>query len=320
MQNPGEVLEKLPPKHQKEQAALVASYKAFYKKWHFQLRSGFGLLMYGFGSKKALLEDFATTVLADGPVVVVNGYLPVVRMKNVVFTIASALWEENCAHASGSAKRRKSIAGQPLLTQTLEDLLTFLQEKSESDCVYVIVHNIDGPGVRDDDIQRTLALVAACPCVRFVASVDNVNAPLLWDKQMANTQFNWWWHHTPTYDHYSVEGIYLPVHLAAGGSLETIKSASLVLRSLTPNAQSVFKTLADFQLAHPEDQGLSLHQLYTSCRDQFLVSSELTLRAHLTEFKDHELVRWRRGHDGQDCLFIPLTVDALSKLLQDVYQ
>jgi origin recognition complex subunit 2 len=63
--------------------------------------------------------------------------------------------------------------------------------------------------------------------------------------------------------------------------------------------------------------GLAFHRLYTACREQFLVSSELTLRAHLTEFKDHELLNWRRGLDGQDCVYIPLPLDALTKLLED---
>jgi len=64
--------------------------------------------------------------------------------------------------------------------------------------------------------------------------------------------------------------------------------------------------------------GLAFHRLYTACREQFLVSSELTLRAHLTEFKDHELLNWRRGLDGQDCVYIPLPLDALTKLLEDL--
>ena len=46
------------------------------------------------------------------------------------------------------------------------------------------------------------------------------------------------------------------------------------------------------------DAGLPLNRLYTVCREQFLVSSEVTLRAHLTEFKDHELLKFRRGSDG----------------------
>jgi hypothetical protein len=39
--------------------------------------------MYGFGSKKQLLEDFASTTLTDFTVVVINGYLPSVNLKQV---------------------------------------------------------------------------------------------------------------------------------------------------------------------------------------------------------------------------------------------
>jgi len=40
--------------------------------------------MYGFGSKKVLLEDFASTTLTDFGVVVINGYLPSVNIKQVL--------------------------------------------------------------------------------------------------------------------------------------------------------------------------------------------------------------------------------------------
>ena len=46
-------------------------------------RCGFGLLMYGFGSKKALLEDFASTALTECGVLVINGYLPWINLKQV---------------------------------------------------------------------------------------------------------------------------------------------------------------------------------------------------------------------------------------------
>ncbi|XP_040945363.1 origin of replication complex subunit 2 isoform X5 [Gossypium hirsutum] len=63
------------PKHQNDVANLINSYKSLYPKWVFDLRCGFGLLMYGFGSKKSLIEDFASTALADHSVVVINGLL-----------------------------------------------------------------------------------------------------------------------------------------------------------------------------------------------------------------------------------------------------
>ena len=39
--------------------------------------------MYGFGSKKKLLEDFAGSELRDGAAVVVHGYLSNVNVKHV---------------------------------------------------------------------------------------------------------------------------------------------------------------------------------------------------------------------------------------------
>lgn len=39
--------------------------------------------MFGFGSKKALIEDFASTALTDYSVIVINGYLQSVNIKQV---------------------------------------------------------------------------------------------------------------------------------------------------------------------------------------------------------------------------------------------
>jgi origin recognition complex subunit 2 len=110
-------LAEIPPKHEEEVEALARSYKEQYHKWLFELRfrpknlqhkcnlgntlaksccklervidelfhcrCGFGLLMYGFGSKKQLLEDFASTTLTDFTVIVINGYLPSINLKQV---------------------------------------------------------------------------------------------------------------------------------------------------------------------------------------------------------------------------------------------
>ncbi|KAK6946373.1 Origin recognition complex, subunit 2 [Dillenia turbinata] len=81
---------------------------------------------------------------------------------------------------------------------------------------------------------------------------------------------------------------------------------------------NLFKALADYQLAHPDEEGMPVNNLYAICRERFLVSSQLTLNSHLTEFEDHELVKTRRHSDGQDCLFIPLPTEALGKLLSEL--
>lgn len=83
---------------------------------------------------------------------------------------------------------------------------------------------------------------------------------------MARNQFKWLWLHTPTYATYKVEGTCVPLLLTAGAATKSARSAILVLRSLTPNAQSVFRVLGEFQISHPDDQGMKgfgwLHVTY----------------------------------------------------------
>ncbi|KAF6147335.1 hypothetical protein GIB67_023437 [Kingdonia uniflora] len=305
-------------KHEKEIISLTNSYKSLYTKWAFELRCGFGLLMYGFGSKKSLIEDFASSALTDYAVIVINGYLQSINLKHVVIAMAEVLWDQ-------LKTKRKTSTGNlcktkpPFSSQSMEDGLAFLDESqaNESDCIVcVVVHNIDGPGLRES--QQHLARIASCSHVRMVASIDHVNAPLLWDKKMVHTQFNWCWYHVPTFSPYNIEGVFFPLILAYGGTTQNAKTATIVLQSLTPNAQSVFKVLAEYQLSHSDEEGMPINNLYSICRERFLVSSQVTLNSHLTEFKDHELVKTRRHSDGQDCYYIPLSPEALEKLIQEI--
>ncbi|CAA0832747.1 Origin of replication complex subunit 2 [Striga hermonthica] len=245
------------PKHEKEIDDLLRSYKNSYSEWATVLRCGFGLLMYGFGSKKALLEDFAANALTDYSVVVINGYLQSINLKQVAITLAELLWEQlKMKQKSGSL-----IKNQPFNTRSMDDLILFLDGPHlEDECfVCILVNNIDGPGLRDSEAQQYLARLAACSHILMVASIDHVNAPLLWDKKMVHTQFNWYWYHVPTYAPYKIEGMFFPLVLTHTGSAQNVKTASIVLQSLTPNAQSVFKLLVDHQLAHPDEEGKWLH-------------------------------------------------------------
>ena len=44
--------------------------------------------------------------------------------------------------------------------------------------------------------------------------------------------------------------------------------------------------------------GISFMELYSKCRAEFLVASDLGLKAQLTEFFDHKLLRKKKGRDG----------------------
>lgn len=63
----------------------------------------------------------------------------------------------------------------------MDDLIAFLDGTNLVDSesfVCVLVHNIDGPGLRDPETQQYLARIAACSNIRVVASIDHVNALL----------------------------------------------------------------------------------------------------------------------------------------------
>ncbi|VDN33954.1 unnamed protein product [Dibothriocephalus latus] len=107
-----------------------------------------------------------------------------------------------------------------------------------------------------------------------------------------------------------------------------------VMTSLTQNAREIYRLLAEFQLQAIEEavqrrktstrgkkskeveepvvQGMPLEELYWRCRDAFLVNSEVTLRAQLTEFKDHKL-----SPDGTELLKIPMDKESLKEVLQN---
>lgn len=74
-----------------------------------------------------------------------------------------------------------SKAQQPFNSRSMDDLLAFLNgpHVDDKDCfICILVHNIDGPGLRDSETQHYLARLAACSHIRVVASIDHVNAPL----------------------------------------------------------------------------------------------------------------------------------------------
>lgn len=98
----------------------------------------------------------------------------------------------------------------------------------------------------------------------------------------------------------------------------TRRGAATVLRSFVQNARKVFAVLAESQLDDPKAGGISFHTLFRMCRERFLVSNEGGLKALLTEFRDHELIKTRAGADGVELLYAPMQPDALKAVLEEM--
>jgi origin recognition complex subunit 2 len=320
-----DLLAALPERNAAAKAAQAARLRARFGEWWLQLRAGFSILLYGFGSKRDLLSRFAREWAADGACLAVDGLTPGLTAKGVL------AW-------AAALARRVPPAG--LRGKDPEELLRMVDaEGAAGRRLYLIVHNLDGPGLRDAAGQRLLARLAALPAVHLAASVDHVNAPLLWDLQTRD-RFAWAWHHAPTFAPYAreVATAAVPSLLAprgAGGGA-TRASAAVVLLSLSATARDVFRVMAEAQLGDGGDVGgggsagpgaaaaaaaagaLSFQRLFAACRERFLVSNEAALKGFLSEFTDHGIMRARRpAGGGADVLVVPLPVGELRALLEE---
>ncbi|XP_030628751.1 origin recognition complex subunit 2 [Chanos chanos] len=282
---------------------LNKKHEKHFSKWMLQLQLGFNILLYGLGSKKSLLERFRIAMLADCFHLVVNGFFPSITLKSILNAITGEVLEHQ-----GSF--RTPMDQIDFITKTL---------KEDPDThIYLIIHNIDGPMLRGEKTQQALGQLASIPNLHLLASIDHINAPLAWD-QSKMSLFNWLWYETTSYLPYSEETSYENSLLVQQTGALALSSLTHVLRSLTPNARGIFRLLAEFQLENkdnPSYTGLSFQDFYQRCREAFLVNSDITLRTQLTEFRDHKLIRTKKGADGVEYLLIPVDTGTLTDFLE----
>ncbi len=293
--------------------ALYKEYVNLYPYWLHVLANGYNVLLYGLGSKKRLLDDFRNKHLATSCHFVVNGFFPGLTMKKILNTLSSDLLEH-----TGSFKNL--IDQAMFICGKLENKHVANADQGSPKKLFIIVHNIDGPMLRGDTAQTVLSLLAQSPAIHLLASIDHINAPLNWDQRKLS-KFNWLWHDVTTFEFYRDETSYENSLLVQQSGGLALSSLTHVTKSLTPNARGIFELLVKYQLEHKGDKeglyiGMSFHDCYRRCREKFLVNSDMTLRAQLTEFRDHKLVRSKKGQDGVEHLLIPIDNGILKEFLE----
>ncbi|RKO85866.1 origin recognition complex, subunit 2, partial [Blyttiomyces helicus] len=301
-----------PPKHTAEIATLTSTLTSLFPQWAFEVSRGFNLLFYGYGSKRTLLNKFARAHLAGGenPLIVVNGFFPAVTIKKVMASVISDV--------VGHTGPAGSLAAQVSRTAAY-----FASPHRTNRNLTLLIHNIDGIALRSDAAQATLSALAAIPAIRIVASIDHINAPLLWDA-VTSARFDWVWHNATTFAPYAVETGFETSLLVKGGAARS-RGVEHVLRSVTATARTVFRMLAEHQIAAERDKarptasadaGMPYDTLLQRVLAGFVLSNEQTLKSHLSEFKDHEIVMPRRTKDGTDLLHVPFDAATLETILE----
>ncbi|KAG6855875.1 hypothetical protein H0H87_009829 [Tephrocybe sp. NHM501043] len=322
-----------------------------------ELAEGFNLLMYGFGSKRRVLNKFATQYCSKhGHVVIANGFQPEFTLKDLLASIE---------HIPGILDTDLTSTTPETQSKRIYD---FFAASGPKRPLYLIIHNIDAAPLRAPKAKSCLALLALNPRIHLVASVDHINAPLLFSASEASARkpdadapppsvprrgFAWLWHDLTTLEPYDFELAFVDRTSPAGahgggprkktdalaaqgaGAATITETAALhVLASVTQKAKKLFALIGSKQLESIKESGLEgagdrdLQQfgigydiLFTVARDDFIATNDTAMRSLLGEFRDHGLVVSAQGTAGAgEVLWIPLRKERLVAVLASLNQ
>ncbi|XP_065092456.1 origin recognition complex subunit 2 [Ochlerotatus camptorhynchus] len=290
--------------HQKAIQELHDEYEGYFTKWLFLMNEGYNILLYGLGSKRNLLQAFHRKVLANQPVIVVNGFFPTLTVKDILEAITCDVLDLS-VHSANFHE----------LVDIIEEEFSYLPDTH----LFLIVHNLDGTMLRNSKAQNILARLAKIDNIHLLASIDHINTPLIWDSsKLSYYNFSWW--DVTTMLPYSDETAFENSLLVQNSGALALSSMKNVFQSLTSNSRGIFLAIVRHQLVNkgnPHYPGMPFKELYSNCREAFLVSTDLALRAQLTEFTDHKLVKVKRTVDGAENLLIPIGAGLLQQFVEE---
>jgi len=264
-----------------------------FPQWSFELAQGFGLCLYGYGSKRRLLHRFATYLSShyaaaqgssENRMVVINGYVRTLNIREILATVGTAI---DPKHKLGS--------GTP--TAIVQNLLSLLSTTPLQDVnVTLIINSLDAPPLRKTATQSVLAQLASHPRIRLACSVDTPDFPLLWDSGLRSS-FNFVFHDCTTFAPFGPAEIDVvdEVHELLGRTARRAggkEGVVFVLRSLPENAKNLFRLLVtEVLVAMDEDGGgggadgpsVEYRMLYNKAVEEFICSSEMAFRTLLKE-------------------------------------
>ncbi|KAF8476160.1 origin recognition complex subunit 2-domain-containing protein, partial [Kalaharituber pfeilii] len=317
--------------HEDERQMLLDIHRENFGQWAFELSQNFNVMVYGYGSKRKLLMEFAKKIWSPKNfVVVVNGHVPTLTTRDILSTIFTTIL---------GADHGRKLGSNP--NDMLDNLLSLLNGEDEDDDIRdtfphdaritLIIHSLDGEALRGERHQAVLARLASHPRISVVASIDHIRAPLLWDSAKAS-QFNFLWHDATTFVPYSVGEASVEDSIKMGGSGRAggTKGVKYVLASLPQNAKDLYRILVSHQLQAMEEDGgggnevageqygVEYKVLYQMGIEEFICSNDMAFRTLLKEFHDHQMVTSRRDLQGTEILWAPFRKEELESILEDI--
>ena len=302
---------------------LLAYQEKKFEQWELELEEGFNILLYGYGSKRRLINRFVTRTLSRvGHCVVVNGHFPHLGIRDVLSQIEDTLGIPQDILVPAAAITPLDRSAYRIYSYFVlpDSLFKALRDQAVSGKpLYLVVHNIDSPTLRTPRSLAILSLLACCPRIHLIASFDHVHAPLLFSTTQNNTPphtygagsfdgtpqpgrgFNWLYHNATTYDDYDLELTYqrLTSKAALGGISSSAVSgiseegAGQILRSVPPMALRLLKLLLTRQLASlPADPKSHVGHPAAQVAPVFAIDNDLLQRMSREKFIAREEERY----------------------------
>ncbi|KPM44032.1 hypothetical protein AK830_g2516 [Neonectria ditissima] len=280
------IVKDTPDRHAADIEYLESLHAESFPQWTFEISQGFGVCLYGFGSKRKLLHKLAAHLhsrrRADkgDKIVMVNGYAHTTTMREILSNVGNAI----------DPSQRIPLAQPPIMVQSI------ISQLAITDMILTLVINsIDATPLRKPGYHVALAQLAAHPQVQIVCSADTPDFSLLWDIGVRSS-FNFVFHDCTTFAPYAVElDVVDEVHELLGRNAHRVngrEGVAFVLRSLPENAKKLFSLLVMEVILAMEEEGagtgdeptgVEYRMLYNKAVEEFICSSEMAFRTLLKE-------------------------------------
>ncbi|KAL9087843.1 MAG: hypothetical protein Q9159_003440 [Coniocarpon cinnabarinum] len=271
-----EVMKNYKDPHRREIEFLHDLHSDSFDQWLFELEEGFNICLYGWGSKRRVLIDFAEHVAESQErwkIVVVNGNVPGTTIRDLLETLSSIV--------PGLADT-KMPANPADALEIILDRLSAPQKHNVQQKYLILIHSLDARSFRRPPNQDLLARLVSHSSISLVATCDTSTFPILWDASL-RTHFNWVFHDTTTFAPLDAEiggvggagdenmqqenvvgaGVVEIVNGLLGRSGRKVhgrEGVAFVLRSLTESARRLYGLLVAEILSADDDIGGDLEE------------------------------------------------------------
>ncbi|KRX50835.1 Origin recognition complex subunit 2 [Trichinella murrelli] len=275
----------------------------------------FNLILYGYGSKIALMEQFCEEKLKNYyNYFVFRCYLPDFSLRHSLLTVFNSLHLD-----SRGATATSAAAGIVQLAKAVAEGVEKLRPQID---VVLVFHCIDRHlPLQSETNQQALATIFTCKRFHLIATTDHRRASALFDRSTVNA-CNLLWIRATTFENYTRE-------ILAGESKifgfkkkksktnHTISSLESVWASLTSKSCDSLLLLVKMVLANKNGAGVQFWDWYRLCRREFFVSSEQALRQHVVEFRDHRIITLKTNAEGDEMVQLEVEQQLIEKFFKD---